>query len=98
MMISARANSVCGECRSAKRAMLSNRSRAAVTIICKPTRSCVDQAVALASDGAQIAREGRVGLDLAPQAGDLHVDGTLVDGQANALAQRLAAQHLAQTR
>src|SRR5918993_2323937 len=98
MMISALANSVWGECRSAKRAMRSKRSRAALSIICQPTRSCVDQPVALAADGAQIAREGRVGLDLAAQARDLHVDGALVDGRTDALAQRLAAQHLPQPR
>src|SRR5688572_24107188 len=96
MMISALANSVWGECRSAKRAMRSKRSRAARSIMYRPTRSCVDQPVALAADGAQIAREGRVGLDLAPQARDLHVNGALVDREADALAQRLAAQHLAQ--
>src|SRR6266511_6356235 len=96
MIISALANSVCGECRSAKRAMRSKRSRAAPRIMRQPTGSCVDQPVALAADGAQIAREGWVGLDLAPQARDLHVDGPLVDRSPNALAQRLAAQHLAQ--
>src|SRR5918994_1717178 len=96
MMISALANSVCGECRSAKRAMRSKRSRAAPMIMRQPARSCVDQPVALAADGTQIAREGRIGLDLAAQARDLHVDGALVDREADALAQRLAAQHLAQ--
>src|SRR5262245_51199230 len=78
--------------------MLSKRSRAALTSMHQPTRSCVDQAVALASDRAQIAREGGVGLDLAPQTRDLHVDGPFVDGQTDALAQRLTAQHLAQAR
>src|SRR5215204_2546074 len=98
MMISALANSVWGECRSAKRAMRSKRSRAAPMIMRQPARSCVDQPVALAADGTQIAREGRIGLDLAAQARDLHVDGALVDGRTDALAQRLAAQHLPQPR
>jgi hypothetical protein len=55
------------------------------------SRSCVDQAIALPANGAQIAREGRIGLNLAPQTRDLNVDGALVDGRADALAQRLAA-------
>src|SRR6187402_2917762 len=96
MMISALANSVWGECRSAKRAMRSKTSRAAPMIMCRPARSCVDQPVALAADRSQIARERRIGLDLAAQPRDLDIDGPLVDREADAPAQRLAAQHLAQ--
>src|SRR5882757_4273532 len=91
MMIRARANRVCGECRSAHRAIVSNLS--ASHFMHRP--SSVHQPVALAANRAKVAREAGIGLDLAAKTSDLHVDGAFVHGAADTLAQRFAAQHFA---
>src|SRR3954471_9071833 len=92
-MMSARANRVCGECRSAQIATLSKSSRGSNLM---RLASCIHQAVALAAHRAQVARKAGVGLDLATQPRHLHVDRPLVDAAADRLAQRLATQHLAE--
>src|SRR3546814_5879382 len=58
-------------------------------------RSVRHQHVAGAAHSLQIARELRVGLDLAAQAGDLHVDGAGVAADRAFLAQVVAADRLA---
>src|SRR5262249_47573187 len=94
MMIKARANSVCGECRSAQRAIVSNFS--ASQFMHRPLSG--PQPITFAPGGAQVAWEARIGLDLAAEPGNLHVDRAFVDAAADALAQRLATQHIAEPR
>ena len=90
MMISARANSVCGECRSAKRAMRSKMSRAAPRFMRRPAGSpgrgrSADSAGRPGS--GSILRRRRVTCTSMARS---------LTAAAHALAQRLAAQHLAQ--
>jgi hypothetical protein len=48
--------------------------------------SLQDQPIAGAAHGHQVAGPGRIGLDLAPQLGDMNVDGPGFDAQGPAVA------------